>query len=164
MTAVKDTDLGWNKIKRELLTADGGYTKVGLQEGAEHKDPESGEMSDLVKIGAINEFGTKRIPQRSFLRSSFDESQGKLKELKEKLVTAVILKKISSRQALGLLGEFFEARVKSKIRTLKTPPNALSTQQAKARRVNKGSVTEINNPLVDTGQMMQSIRHVEVIS
>jgi len=160
---VRDIDRGWINIVRDLKRMGGSYTKVGLQQGEQHKDPESGEMSDLVIIGAVHEFGTRRIPQRSWLRTAFDENISAINRVKAKVFKQVIDGNISPVAGLRLVGEFFESKVKANIVKIKTPPNAESTQRAKARKVRRRAVTHINNPLIDTGQMLQSVRHVEVM-
>ena len=160
---VSDKDMDWKRIKRELGVMANSYTKVGLQQGSKHKDPESGEMSDLVTIGAVHEFGTKRTPQRSWLRTAFDKNKGSITRVKGKVFGEVLNGRISPIAGLRLVGEFFESKVKANIVSIKTPPNSPATQRAKASKVRSKKVTEINNPLIDTGQMLQSVRHVEVM-
>ena len=151
-SAVKDIDRGWARIRRELRQLDGAYTKVGLQTGAEHADPQSGDLSDLVMIGAVHEFGTRRIPQRSWLRTAFDSNRTAIQGMKTTLFGKVLENRMSPLQAFQLLGEFFQAKVRANIVKIKSPANAPSTI------ARKGST----NPLIDTSQMLQSVRHVEV--
>jgi len=56
--------------------------------------------------------------------------------------------------ALSEVGEWMTAKTKAKIRGLKSPPNAASTIKRK----------KSSNPLIDTGQMINSIQHVEHIN
>lgn len=124
---------------------------VGVQGDAGiHKD-EDGQSSGttVAEIYYWNEFGTSRIPERPTLRPTF---------IKEKVKYIGIMAKISARamnepgynmkQAMGKLGEVAQQDIQSAIVELKTPPNAQSTIDA------KGS----DNPLVDTGQLVSSIR------
>jgi len=60
---------------------------------------------------------------------------------------------ITMRKFLGRLGEWFKSEIQNKIDILQSPRNAPSTI------ARKGSA----NPLIDTGQMKQSIAHVEKI-
>jgi len=145
---MKIIDLGWNRIISELKKADKSYTKVGVQEGAKSKD-----MSDLVIVAAANEFGTKRIPERSFIRSTFDEQKRTLYPIIEKQYDKVLAGSATVKLALSFIGMFLVAKTQQKIVDTHTPPNAPST----IRR--KGS----SHPLIDTGQLRQSIRNVEVI-
>ena len=157
---VLDRDLGWNRIKRDLKNLDGSYTKVGLPEkGSEGLPRRAGsghdflDMSDLIIVGAANEFGTARTPERSFLRSTTDEQRPNISRVQKKVYEKIVTAEISVKNGLALLGEFLTGKVKNKIRTLKTPANKPSTIKRK----------KSSNPLIDTAQMLQSIQHEEVV-
>lgn len=167
--STKDKDRGWKRIKRNLLLLDGSFTKVGLPQNGKLKSVSGGQiedMSQLVIVGAVHEFGATKagksrnvvIPERSFMRSTFDENVEKLKTVKEKLYDKYLRHQISSLDALGLLGEFMTSKIQLKIKDLRTPPNAPSTIKAKTRAGNIG-----DNPLINFGQLRQSIQHVEVL-
>lgn len=89
------------------------------------------------------------IPQRSFLRSTMDEKREHFGDMLAKFVGEVLDGKKSPRQALDSLGQEAVKQVRRKITQLDNPPNAPST----ARQ--KGS----SNPLVDDGQLKNSIIH-----
>lgn len=152
MAAFREIDHGWNRIKRELKFMDDSYTKVGIQQGEVHKS-ERGELSDMVVIAAANEFGTKTIPPRPFMKNAFDGNQGGIFAVTKKMYSDVVQNKRSVKNALGVMGEFLATKIKTEIRNLKVPPNAPSTVKR------KGSA----NPLIDTGQMVQTVSHVEVV-
>ena len=164
--AVKDIDRGWRRIVEEMRQLSRSYTKVGLPENGNVAAPtnlgdalERGrapvvEMSELVIIGAVHEYGSRRVPMRSFLRSATDENRVRIEQLKGTMVDKIYTDSASVRQALSVVGEFLTTKVKAKIVAIKTPPLSLAT----IRR--KGST----NPLVDTGQLTQSIQHVEEIN
>ena len=154
-------DLGWNRIIEETKLADRSYTKVGLQEGEKAKD-----MSDLVVVGAANEFGTKRIPARPFIRSTYDDNREQLFALIDRQYGRILDGVATAKSALARIGSWLEARTKKKIVDIREPPNAPSTARRKALRTKAGRSDRammINNPLIDTGQMRQAIRHVEVM-
>jgi hypothetical protein len=148
--AVKDIDRGWKKIRAQLLKAGGAFTKVGVQEGERRDDG-----TDLVTVAAVNEFGApkKKIPERSFIRSTTDEQRPKVERIKQRILEKLVARTSNIRIELGKLGAWMKAQIQNKIVRLKMPPNAPSTI------AKKGS----ENPLVDKGQLHQSIRHVEVI-
>lgn len=141
---VTDRDMGWNEIKRQLTELDGAVVKVGLQAGDTDK-----EGTSLAEIGFYNEFGTRTIPARSFIRSTHDDKNG-WRDLTQRLYASVLDLKRPAKQALGLLGTAAQDDIKRKITDLDAPPNAPSTIAL------KGS----SNPLIDTGQMRASIRFV----
>ena len=151
--AVKDIDRGWNRIKRQLKIADGSFTKIGVQQGEVRKNAEGG-TSNMVVIAAVQEFGTEHIPARPAQRQAFDKNRRSILAFKDKMLNAVLDNKFSTKLALGLLGEFATAKVKSQITKLRTPP----LKNPSIKRGGSGA-----NPLVDTGQYRASITHVENI-
>ncbi len=148
MAKVEDIDRGWKRIQKQLMKAGGAFTKVGVQEGERREDG-----TDLVTVAAANEFGTKRIPERSFIRSTTDEQRGKVEQMKQRILTGIADGTETIDNGLAKLGEFMETKIRDKIVKLAEPPNAEFTI------ARKGS----SNPLVDKGQLLQSIRHVEVV-
>lgn len=151
-------DRGYNNIKKELEYASKHYIKVGLPEDShvgESKRRGSGRKStsnmlDMVKIAAINEFGGKKIPERSFIRATIDINRRQIIDFQEKMYDKVLKGEYTASKALGLLGEYVVSKTRNRIRTM-TPPNALSTVRRK----------KSSKPLIDTGQLIQSIQWVE---
>jgi hypothetical protein len=160
---VEVIDLGWNRIKKEIALMDGSYTKIGFPENgivkqtskSSKKKDHITEMSDMVTIASVHEFGApnRNIPERSFLRSTYDENIAKIKDIQEKELNKIIAGRTTVNMSLSKLGEWFTAKVKRKIRDIKTPPNKPATIKR------KGS----SNPLIDTGQMIQTVTHKEFI-
>jgi hypothetical protein len=125
--------------------------KLHKKEGAQGSRP-----STVLLVAATNEFGTNKagknhnivIPERSFLRSTFDSNFKKWLKIFGQKLNRVIDGHSSIDQLLNFIGLTIEKDVKNKIRELKKPPNKPST-------INK---KKSSNPLVDTGQLVQSIR------
>lgn len=155
--SISHIDKGWARIKKELSLADNSYVKVGLPENGEvspgarkGSGRESfADMSELVLVGVANEFGTIRIPERSFMRSTFDEEKESINKKGEVFYRRIIDLQETAESALNKLGIWFVSKVKRKITTLNTPPNAPSTIRRK----------DSSNPLIDTGQMRASIQY-----
>lgn len=101
----------------------------------------------VVEVAAYNEFGTKHIPERPFIRSTVKKEKPKLKAFSGKLLKKIIDGKLTREKALGLLGQKVAGEIKETITTLRAPPNAASTIAAK----------KSSNPLIDTGELRQSI-------
>lgn len=137
---IEDKDLGMDELMREIQR-DASQVDIGI-----HAD----EDQQLIVIAAANEFGTEHIPARSFIRSTVDENGQRYAQAAEGLLGRMVDGEISKFQALELMGQLIEADIKKKIVALHEPPNAPAT----IRR--KGS----DNPLIDTGNMLQSIRYV----
>ena len=150
---VKDIDLGWKKISKNLKLINKSYTKVGIQGNAgSHEDGKEGGAT-IVMVGVYNEFGTQSIPARPFMRTSIEEKKNEIKKIQDSQYSKILQGKQTVKKALGVLGNYMVGQVQEKIKSIDTPPNAEST---KAR---KGS----SNPLIDTGRMRQSITNVVIL-
>jgi len=156
-------DLGWGRIVEEIEKMDGSYTKVGFPEEGEVKNkrkkgsghPEYKDISEIALIASWLQFGTKYIdPGWPFFTEAFDENINGLIKLRNKLYDQVVNGRITVRVALGIMGEFMTNKIKAKIVAMKFPPNRPATIRAK-----KGA----ENPLIDTGQLLNSVQHIEVI-
>lgn len=162
---VTDRDKGWQKIVDELKRASGGdaYVKVGLLGGA--KDRRPGEPVGNVELGVIHEFGApaEKIPERSFLRRSFDAHKPEYLELLKKLAHGVYGGKLTLDRALGLVG----AKVSSDVKATVTqgepipPPNSPRTLARKEAK-SSGAAGPVRT-LVDTGRMIGSIAWLVVM-
>lgn len=145
--------MGYKDFVRQMNRTRGAYVKVGVMAGSKHRDP-GGGVSDLVTVAAANEFGTDdgHIPERSFLRSTFDEEEERLVQIAAAQHAQIGQGKQSVEQALALMGEYFQAKVVAKIHSHPAPANAPSTIKR------KGS----SGTLVNSGQLAQSIRYAVV--
>lgn len=132
----------WNKVE-SLIRGSGTRIQVGILKGSGSVDG-----ATIADIAFWNEFGTKRIPERPFLRSTYAEQK---KTVLTKMVKAMqkTLKGGNLATEFGKVGQWYEDRVKETITNLSDPPNAEST-----KRIKKSS-----NPLIDTGRMRATVRH-----
>lgn len=145
----KDTDRGYRSMRERLDLMAGSYTKVGIQVGSKEIDG----ITDLVTVAAANEFGTDTVPERSFMRSTFDEDKEQLATIKAAEAQAVLAGTKTVETSLALIGAYHAGRIQAKIHSHPPPPNAPATIAA------KGST----GTLIDSGQLVQSITHVETI-
>ena len=90
-----------------------------------------------------------RIPERSFLRSTFDEKNREWARITSEIVKKVDIRLMSTSKGLSLLGLTAVNDVKSKLR--KGPFAPLSPITIKRRTGNS------IKPLIDTAQMINSI-------
>jgi phage gpG-like protein len=111
--------------------------KVGLPQGS--NDYPDG--TSVIMVGAVHEFGTSKVPERSFLRSTVIEKKRDYKTMFRKLTFKIIKGDIDSRTALGLIGLQVQTDVQDKITDIDSPP----------------LVYREGNPLIDTGHLRQSI-------
>jgi len=157
---VKIIDRGWNGIKQrmETLRGAGAVVKVGVQgpqAAANHQD----SRLTVAQIATVHEFGrvihqpkmnrTITIPERSFLRATIDMYQEAIARRQVLLTQGYLLGKFEMRASLELLGLYVVGLVKQRIANGIAPPNRPSTI------ARKGS----SKPLIDTGQLRNSITH-----
>lgn len=139
---VKDDRRKWDKLAKqlqEIKRTEGKSAKIGVF---------AEQGSDLVKYAGANEFGTKIIPERSFLRSAIDEGRQRIVRFVDQQAINLIVKQNQSlKRTLRLLGLFGVKLVKAKI--IKGPfvPNAPATIRKKRS----------SKPLIDKGRLLGSI-------
>jgi hypothetical protein len=147
---VKDTDHGYRALMKRLGVIGNVTVYVGVrgQEG-----PVTIDRPDILSIATWNEFGTRRIPERSFLRATADQNAKKYERLLEAAVERMV-DGVHPQLAFGLVGEVAVGDVQRRIKARIPPPNAPSTIASKGSDV----------PLIDTGRLRQSIDYkVEVL-
>ena len=121
---------------------------------------ESGSTDDGVHyalIAGVHEFGvtmrqakgTIVIPERSFLRSTFDEKSDEWFNFVKKRMPAVMFSQMTAKQLMELLGAKIVSDIQKKIKDISDPPNAPSTI------AQKGS----SNPLIDTGGLRMRVTY-----
>lgn len=131
------------KIAKAKVTA-----RAGIPAGATTTDGKS-----IPEYAVYNEMGTSRIPARPFIRTTVKEHQS---EWCDTLAASLNYKEISrdgAKRSMGLVGEVMKSHIQQTIQQGSFAPNAKKTVEAKRR---KGKV-EPDHPLIDTGQMLDSI-------
>lgn len=88
-----------------------------------------------------------KIPERSFLRTGHDENADRILKQTERALGQVLAGKMSVDDMLDLYGQQMATAIKKYMRDLSQPANHPYTTEQ------KGS----SNPLVDTGQLIESI-------
>lgn len=155
MSRVEDKDLGLNRIIRTLnKDLDGVVVKVGVQ--AKDKAVRRGKGGSirntdqpLAAIAAIHEFGLDDMPQRSFLRSAYDENLPMIDKMIQRVANGAVFG-LGTNAALNQLGNVVQGMVQRKIVDGPFAPNSPATIKRK----------KSSKPLIDTGHLRQSIRYV----
>ena len=151
---VVDIDLGFKKVMAQIAILSNAQVLVGVQEGSRtvagfrRGRPVKGGVN-IAQYAAQNEFGTKDIPERSFIRSSFDENLPMIESFVVRQVGFVIDGTIDPIEMLKRIGLVMQSNITTKIRQIVTPPNSPRTIAL------KGS----SKPLIDTGFMIAAIRY-----
>lgn len=138
-----DKDKGMKAIVARLNEAKGSYVEAGWWNDA--------------TIPAAHEFGTRKIPERPFLRPAIDRNREKYRNWTRKIALAVIDGVRGVREGLTSLGDEIVKDIQRQIDEVTSPPLAPST--IKQRR-KKGRGTK---PLVSTGEMRRSCSRRVVI-
>lgn len=132
------------KYFRELKKMADMEIQVGFQGDQKYEDGTS-----IAQVAAVNEFGASDIPERPFMRQSFENHEGELQaacDAAQRLVSSGG----SAEQALQQIGVVAKGLVQDEIVNGGFAPNAESTIKK------KGS----EQPLIDTGTMRQSVNFV----
>lgn len=145
-----EKDLGWNKIVEELEKEKDAYVKVGVLSTAGQY--EEGGSVTIADVATFNEYGTKDIPSRPFMKQAFDNNQKEVNGFIDKQYDRVLTGKQSVKDGLGKVGVFFEGKVRKTFSQGEFTPNKPATIRAKTVRGKKGTT-----PLVDSGRLRQSI-------
>lgn len=113
----------------------------------------------IAEVAAFHEFGVPPfqlrsgavhpgIPQRSFIRAWFDESQDFIRETLRSQMTQVVAGKLTAEKAMARIALAFEGSVKQRIARGIAPPLSRVTIER------KGS----SKPLIDKGQLRAAVR------
>ena len=127
--------------------------EVGFFESAKYPDG-----TPVAYVAAIQEFGypAGNIPSRPFFRNAISQNDG-WKDLANKAIGAVVEGRIELNQALNQMGLKMAADVKDSITD--GSYEALKQSTLDARQSRKRTQGVASKPLIDTGQMLQSVTY-----
>ena len=160
---ITDKDHGYKRLRLNMSTGADSYTLVGFpekgtaglptQSGSRHEEY---DWDTVIGIASVHEFGTLdgNVPARPFLRPAIDGGHDEIAKVKQRALELMIDGKLTSKQALAVVGEYAQGRIQRAIDRVTSP----ALKPATIKR--KGS----SKPLIDTGQMRNSVQHVEVMS
>lgn len=158
---IKDKDRGWNAVRHlanEVLLKK-PHVDVGITGERAGRVHAGGSGLTVVEIGTRHEMGLG-VPQRSFIRSTFDENVDRYRDLLKRQFRETILyhartqKPFDHRRSVALrrLGLAVTGDIKKKITAHIPPPLTPYTLARKG----SGKTT----PLINTGQLINSITYV----
>jgi len=126
----------------------GVHADAGAEGHRPANDTGAGRAVTVADVATWNEFGTGDIPQRSFVRAWFDESQDFIKDALRSQMALVAQGKLTADKAAERVALACEGSMKRRIARGIPPPNAPETIER------KGS----SKPLINTGQLRNAIR------
>lgn len=131
-------DLGFNALLARLRILGVSALTVGIHEDA-------GTVGDLTvaEVATFHEFGTGRIPQRSFLRSTLDNERSQIVSLVKDVTKRVISnrRRLDAKTGLGIIGLDLQRRIQATIR----------------RGIPPALVSRVGTPLIKSSQLITSI-------
>lgn len=129
---IDDKDI-YKQLKKQ-----NGKIEVGFFEGEKYPDGKS-----VAEVAAFNEFGGGHTPPRPFMRTLVQNHR----KIWRNILQDELPKEDDAHTALATLAEYMVDDLKDYIKIWTYPPNAPSTIAKKG----------FNDPLVDTGRMMDSV-------
>ena len=147
--SIQDNRKEWDRIKKQSRKLNGGTTSVGIF--AKGGDP----SKDVAARAVVNEYKTKHSPARPFNRQTFDKNQRLIQGKLDLEQRNVIAGKITAKQALSRIGEWYRALLVLTIRRGEFTPLNPKTKKMKSK---KGLSEKI---LIATSDMIRAITHKE---
>lgn len=147
---VRDNDAQWRKAFANLKQLEKLEVASGIlsKDGSEQHSP----GITMVDLATVHEFGTKNIPERSFIRTGYDTHENKIAIEAGKAIDAALLdtnwkahlNRVGLLNRQGIIDQF------------KQSGDPKWTKNAPSTIKRKGS----DKPLIDTGRLRQSIHFV----
>ena len=148
--SARTTDSGKKAFEafiKDLKKYKGAFVSVGVHEGAGNYTGGGKEEVSVVEVALWNEFGTKYMPERSFIRSTVDENQGLINAWRQEAIGKITEGKWTVEKALEAIGFRLKLLIETKIKSNVPPPNAPSTLAIK-KRDGAGSATLMHTKLL----------------
>jgi hypothetical protein len=154
-TATVTSTYGGRRIDGLIKAAGRTNVLVGVLRGTGVHPKAEGDQT-IAEIAWWDEFGTKLIPERSFLRSTLREHKYYREDMKKALRAAIL----DFRHKSGLLwlkkvGAIAARDIRRRITTGPFKPNAPRTIRAKSTNEARDNKQK---PLIDTGTLRKSIQ------
>ena len=144
------------EARLKKLAAKKHSVKVGIIAGKEDtKRKDKGGINNAM-LAQIHEFGAPSvgIPERSFMRGTARVKQAEILKEQALLMKSFMKGKITLEKALDILGLSIAAKIKLFMREGIAPE---LTEARKKQKVRGGKAGD--TPLIDTGQLINSISH-----
>ena len=133
-----------DEVLKALEELDGWTIDVGvIGEGGKYED----SKVTVLDVAKFNEYGTSNIPARPFIRGAYDSYKDDLTDMMFKYSSAVINGDMAVSMLNKGVGQASADYTREYLTDLSNPPNSPITIKL------KGS----SNPLIDTGQLRDSI-------
>ena len=149
---IRDRDMGWGRIKKELRNIKKKKVHVGILSSAGNYPADEGG-ANYAYIGSIHEFGSEdgTIPERPFMRRAFRRNSKEISKAKAKLLDKIYAGSLTTKMALGKLGAIHQGHI---FKIFTTGRFRRLKKATIARRTKKST-----RPLIDTGVLRSKISY-----
>lgn len=146
MGRVKDTDKGFMALVRSVDAISNESVRAGVLSDA----GAAADGTSYIDIAYWQEYGTKNIPKRPFMRIAADKNQKAWSDLASDVAGRVAAGRLAPKQGLDLIGLKMAGDIQQVIGN-----KSLLARNAPGTIKQKGS----DAPLIDTGSLRQRIHH-----
>ena len=141
---ITDDRRGEVALRRRLRALAGLEVRAGVLQ----PDPTREGDTTIAVVAAAHEFGTRTVPQRSFIARTVDGKAAEIGRLQEAVIERV-LDGADPEDAADLAGLGVASLIRDTIRSNVPPPLSAATAERK----------QDTRTLVDTGQLLNAIKH-----
>lgn len=161
MVTVTDDRRGWDALLRDFGELEDLSLTVGVHSDAPSHTDEQGQTLNMAELAAVHEFGTSRIPERSFLRAGFDAKRQETEERVKVGLGKLIDGDYEPSEVLEYVGELMLGDIREIIAAKIEPELAPLTKANRDKKAGHGGglagLAGSYTPLVDTGQLIGSL-------
>lgn len=162
-TTIHDDKLQWDRLLRDLKELGSLEVTVGVHDDTGLHTAEDGEPAESVaQIAAKHEFGAGKIPERSFLRRTFDKKESAIRGEVEDAIGDVIMERQTPVNAMEAVGIEVRGMVQKVMLAGIDPPLSATTLAARDAKASHGggllSFAGRHTPLIDSGQLFTSVQ------
>ncbi|MDD7409999.1 hypothetical protein [Fusobacterium gastrosuis] len=154
----------FNKVFKEIKYLEEHSVEIGILAIDKNKintKSDKKSKATILEYAIYNEFGTKNIPARPFMRTTIDKNYDLIKRIREEQFNRVIRGDITAKQALMILGETVRGMIIETILDAKSWAVKNSPKTIKIKSKRAGAFYD--DPLQDSGFLVTHIRY-QIIS
>lgn len=133
------------------------YVTIGIHEDA-GKYTKGANPPSVIDVALWNEFGTDKIPERSYFRATLEANASKIEVFRDEMCKRVLLNGWTQERALEAIGLYVQTLIQAKIRSNvppaygtgkgNSPATIAAAQEAKIKRVGHSRTLEESDLLL----------------
>lgn len=159
----KDDRRRQKKLQQDLGLLQHLSLTVGVHSDAPSHTDQEGTTLNMAELAAVHEFGTSRIPERSFLRAGFDAHRDDTEKRVNEGLGKLLDGEYEPSEVLEYVGELLLGDIRETIAEGLKPELAPMTKASRDKKAAHGGGLEglatSYTPLVDTGQLIGSLAY-----